>query len=342
MMRCIDLFSGCGGLSLGFGKANFNVVAAYDNWQPAIDVYKENFFHPIYNVDLKEENESIKKIISYDPDIIMGGPPCQDFSSAGKRDITLGHADLTYHFANIICAIKPKWFVMENVEQIKKSHILHDIILQFHSKGYGLSSVILDASYCGVPQARARFFLVGHIGDKHNQLNEVIAARLSDKPMTIRNYLGNSLGVDYYYRHPRNYNRRGIFSIDEPSPTVRGVNRPVPSGYKLNKCDPEGVSLDEIRPLTTIERSYLQTFPKTFKFFGTKTNLEQMIGNAVPVNLAKFLGESILAYIKNGDLKQPNLFYFEEDFKLPSKALHRTGFLLRSTTTNTLSNYKNV
>jgi DNA (cytosine-5)-methyltransferase 1 len=321
-MRCVDLFSGCGGLSLGFEKAGFNLVAAYDNWQPAIDVYKENFSHPICNIDLKDENKSIKKIIPYNPELIMGGPPCQDFSSAGKRDISLGRADLTYHFTNIVCAIKPKWFIMENVEQIKKSHILQEIISQFSNEGYGLSSVILDASYCGVPQTRTRFFLIGHRGDKHNQLNEIIRARLSDKPMTIRDYLGDSLGIEFYYRHPRNYNRRGIFSIDEPSPTVRGVNRPVPSGYKLNKCDPKGIDLDQIRPLTTIERSYLQTFPKTFKFHGTKTNLEQMIGNAVPVNLAKFLGESIIIY--RNALKQPTLFDFEEKFELPNKALHRT------------------
>ncbi len=114
--------------------------------------------------------------------------------------------------------------------------------------------------------------------------------------MTIRDYLGDSLGLDFYYRHPRNYNRRGVFSIDEPSPTVRGVNRPIPSGYKINSCDPEGINLNDIRPLTTIERSYIQTFPKTFKFDGTKTNLEQMIGNAVPVELAKYVAESINIY----------------------------------------------
>lgn len=325
MMRCVDLFSGCGGLSLGFEKSGFNIVAAYDNWQPAIDIYKDNFSHPIYNIDLQDERRAIEHIRSFSPDLIMGGPPCQDFSSAGKRDITLGRADLTYNFANIVCSIKPEWFVMENVEQIKKSHILHDIISQFDNEGYGLSSVILDASYCDVPQARTRFFLVGHLGDKHNQLNNLMASNLSDKQMTVRDYLGDLLGIDYYYRHPRNYNRRGVFSVDEPSPTIRGVNRPIPAGYKLNKCDPKGIILNQIRPLTTIERSYLQTFPETFNFFGTKTNLEQIIGNAVPVNLAKFLADSIQTYIKNGALKAPSLFDFEESFELPNKALHRTG-----------------
>jgi len=327
-MKCIDLFSGCGGFSLGFEAARFEVVAAFEYWQPAINVYEANFIHPAITQDLTDEIESIKKIKRFAPNLIMGGPPCQDFSSAGKRDVTQGRADLTYHFANIVCSIKPEWFVMENVEQIKKSHIVHEIIEQFIDEGYGLSSVILDASYCGVPQARTRFFLIGHLGDKHNQLNQIFKDRLSSNPMTIRDYLGESLGIEFYYRHPRNYNRRGVFSIDEPSPTVRGVNRPIPKGYKLNSCDPKEIELKKIRPLTTIERSYIQTFPKNFKFLGTKTNLEQMIGNAVPVNLAKYVAETIKYYLKNGNNKPLSLFDFMESaesylepFKMPNKPL---------------------
>ena len=118
--------------------------------------------------------------------------------------------------------------------------------------------------------------------------------------MTVRDYLGETLGIEHYYRHPRNYNRRGVFTIDEPSPTIRGVNRPVPKGYKLNTCDPEGICLDTVSPLSTIERSYLQTFPREFLFQGTKTNLEQMIGNAVPVNLGLFVAKGITEYIQAG------------------------------------------
>jgi DNA (cytosine-5)-methyltransferase 1 len=320
-MRCVDLFAGCGGLSLGFENTGFQVAAAFDHWDAAIKVYADNFSHPIYKQDLTNELESISKIASYAPDLIMGGPPCQDFSSAGKRDVTQGRADLTYHFANTICAVKPEWFVMENVEQIKKSHILHEVIAQFSSTGYGLTSVILDASLCGVPQARTRFFLIGHLHDKHNQLTAIFQHNLSDKPMTIRDYLGNKLGVEHYYRHPRNYNRRGIFTIDEPSPTVRGVNRPVPNGYKLNNCDPAGVILSSVRPLTTIERSYLQTFPENFKFHGTKTNLEQMIGNAVPVKLSSFVASAIKAYIKGEQQADLTLFDDNAVFYLPNRAL---------------------
>jgi DNA (cytosine-5)-methyltransferase 1 len=323
-MKCVDLFAGCGGLSLGFEKAGFDIAAAFEYWDPAIEVYRENFSHPIFKQDLTNEKESIARIRAYQPDLVMGGPPCQDFSSAGKRDLTQGRADLTYNFANIVCSIQPSWFIMENVEQIKKSDILAEVIEQFVQAGYGLTSVILNASFCGVPQSRTRFFLIGHLHDKHNQLKGIFKKNLADKKMTIRDYLGTNLGLEVYYRHPRNYNRRGVFTIDEPSPTVRGVNRPVPKGYKLNTCDPENVDLEKIRPLTTIERSYLQTFPNDFKFSGTKTNLEQMIGNAVPVNLATFIANAIKEYASSGAVKS-SLLDDILPFELPIRVLDRTG-----------------
>ena len=326
MIKCVDLFSGCGGLSLGFEKAGVEVLSAIDNWDRAVEVYNSNFSHKCYKQDIKDERAVLEIINRYSPNMIMGGSPCQDFSSAGKRDESLGRADLTYNLANIICSYKPKWFVMENVDRIKNSAILSDVANQYQKEGYGLTAVIIDASYCNTPQARKRFFLIGELGGVNNALLPKLKKNLNAKPMTIRDYLGDKLGVDYYYRHPRNYNRRGVFSIDEPSPTVRGVNRPIPSGYNKHSGDPQEIELSEIRPLTTIERSYLQTFPKDFKFEGTKTNLEQMIGNAVPVNLAKFLATAILEYEEDKINKKyiaPNLFANDIDFLIPTTTLHR-------------------
>ena len=116
------------------------------------------------------------------------------------------------------------------------------------------------------------------------------------QPMSVRDYLGDSLDITHYYRHPRNYSRRAVFSIDEPSPTVRGVNRPIPKTYKMHPKDTAPIS-ESVRPLTTLERSYLQTFPKGFHFAGSKTDLEQMIGNAVPVKQAEYIARCISSYI---------------------------------------------
>lgn len=319
-MRIVDVFCGCGGLSLGLQNAGFEVVASFDNWDKAVEIYNENFDHTCFLHDLSDRDKTVNLVKPFSPDMIVGGPPCQDFSSAGKRDITLGRADLTYDYAHLVTTIRPKWFIMENVDRIKASHILHEIIEDFKDVGYGLTSVILDASYCNTPQARKRFFLIGELGGKHNVLLPYLKEKLESRPMTVKDYIGDSLGLTHYYRHPRNYSRRGIFSINEPSPTVRGVNRPLPKTYVLNSCDGDDIDLTKVRPLTTLERSYIQTFPKDFIFKGTKTNLEQMIGNAVPVNLANFVGKAIQRYLKD---KTENRFIPspDQEFKLCDSVL---------------------
>lgn len=293
-MRTIDLFCGCGGMSLGFQNAGFEILAAYDNWTPAVKVYKKNFSHPIYQKDLSDKSvqAEVKKM---NPDIIIGGPPCQDFSSAGHRDVTLGRATLTTSFCDIITYALPKYFVMENVPTITKSEILQNVITRFKKAGYGLSATILDASFCGVPQSRKRYVLVGCMGAEDDFLKEYIEKGLSQKPLTMREYFGDTLGMDYYFRVPRSYNRRGVFSIDEPCQTIRGVDRPIPSGYKQHPSDPVPIG-PLVRALTVLERSYVQTFPKDFHFEGSKTDLNQMIGNAVPVKLAEYIARAITEY----------------------------------------------
>ena len=296
-LRTVDLFCGCGGLSLGFQNAGFEIVAAYDNWEEALNVYRLNFSHPVRKLDLSDVEKSVDAISSYKPDMIIGGPPCQDFSSAGKRDENNGRGDLTVNYAQIVSNVKPEWFVMENVARITKTSKLIEAREIFKRAGYGMSQHVLDASLCGVPQKRKRFFLIGKLGEQDGFIDSLIIDGLAKKPMTMRDYFGNSLGLEYYYRHPRSYVRRGIFSIDEPSPTVRGVNRPMPEGYKIHVNDPVK-SKEGIRPLTTMERSYVQTFPKDFNFIGSKTDLEQMIGNAVPVNLGAFVANVICKYLE--------------------------------------------
>ena len=295
-MRVVDLFSGCGGLSLGFENAVFDVVAAYDNWQPAIAVHKANFTHPIFNVNLSDENIAVKHISEYQPNMIIGGPPCQDFSSAGKRDENNGRGDLTISYAKIISALKPSWFVMENVSTITKSTKLAVARDMFKQSGYGLTQIVLNAALCGVPQRRKRFIMIGHLGEQDDFMLETIKSRVSNKEMTVKDYFGEHIDVEYYYRHPRSYARRGIFSVNEPSPTIRGVNRPIPDGYKIHSNDPIQ-SLAGVRPLTTKERSMIQTFPENFIFVGGKSDLEQMIGNAVPVKLGEFIASAINSYI---------------------------------------------
>lgn len=297
MKRVVDLFAGCGGLSLGFQNAGYDIIGAYELWDKAATTYEVNFDHPVYREDLSDVSGAIRRIQYLNPDIIIGGPPCQEFSHAGKR-VEDKRAALTEAFAQIVTAITPQWFVMENVDRAQKSTSYAAAREILKNAGYGLTEVVLNAGFCGVPQRRKRFFCYGALEAKDGFLLDYINASMSKKEMTMRDYFGQSLDFEYYYRHPRNYSRRAIYSIDEPSATIRGVNRPVPQGYPGHHLDAKELD-GTIRALTTLERALVQTFPPNFKWYGTKTDVELMVGNAVPVKLAEFVANALTHHIKN-------------------------------------------
>lgn len=292
-MRVIDLFAGCGGMSLGFENAGFDIVAAFDNWDAAITIYDINFSHPIYKKDLGAD-DVVQQISALHPDLIMGGPPCQDYSIAGKRELGK-RANLTIRFAEIVSTVKPTWVVFENVYNIERFSTVTVLKQMLSDAGYGITTRVLDASRCGVPQKRQRFFLVGKLGERDGFLDEALTSNLSNKQMTVRDYLGDTLNTEFYYMHPRSYNRRAVFSIDEPAATIRGINRPIPENYMRHHADKADIC-DGVRALTTRERGYIQTFPDTFKFPGAKTDVELAIGNAVPPALAMYVANCIKQY----------------------------------------------
>lgn len=295
----LDLFSGCGGLSLGFQKASFDVLAGYDNWPCAVDTYRANMGHEAHLLDLSDVPRVIESLKPwYDSDRIpgiIGGPPCQDFSSAGKRQEG-ERADLTEKFARLVEEFEPPFFVMENVARAQHASAFKRAVETMRNTGYFINYLVIDASKVGVPQVRKRLITFGF---KNQETSEAVLERLrssqSETSTTIRQFFENTLkkqlDTDLYYRHPRSYARRGVFSIDEPSPTIRGVNRPIPGGYPGHPGDAGPVDLS--RPLTTQERASIQTFPDDFRWVGARTNVEQMIGNAVPVGLAEFVARAI-------------------------------------------------
>ena len=167
----IDLFSGCGGLSLGFEMAGFESVLAIDFWQDALDTYAYNrgntrtLCGDLSKIDPSEIKD---KYDITDVDVIIGGPPCQGFSIAGKRIIDDDRNKLYKAFVNFVSVFKPKAFVMENVPTILTmgNGIIREAILNdFTSLGYHISVQVLTASDYGVPQNRRRAVFVGTLGD---------------------------------------------------------------------------------------------------------------------------------------------------------------------------------
>lgn len=310
-MPVVDLFCGCGGLSKGFELAGFDIVAAFDGWQSAIKCYNANFNHQAIACDLSNVDSAVNAITPFHPTIIIGGPPCQEFSNAGRREEG-ERADLTYKYAEIVTRILPDYFVMENVPRAQQSKAFAKAKQLYKNHNYGLTEIVLDASRCGVPQKRNRFFCIGARNTSDNFLLDSFFRELATDEISVRQYFEDhhiQLDIENYYRHPTTYSRRAIFSVNEASPTIRGVNRPKPDTYKRHPNDSvEANELEGIRSLTLSERAAIQTFPQDFRFEDldlSRGELEQMVGNAVPVLLAQYVAERLLEYM-NREIQNNN------------------------------------
>lgn len=170
----IDLFSGCGGLSLGFEMAGFDVKLAIDNWEDALVTYRFNHKGTkTLNADLL--NLSPMKVEQdfdlHSVDVIIGGPPCQGFSIAGKRIIDDDRNKLYKSFVRFVEHFKPKAFIMENVPNILSignGAVKEAIIADFSALGYNVTYKILTASDYGVPQNRRRAIFVGLLSGEYD------------------------------------------------------------------------------------------------------------------------------------------------------------------------------
>ncbi len=293
-MRVVDLFCGAGGMSAGLQEAGFEIAVGFDHWEPALATYRRNLGPHAQPLDLGKVEFAAAEISTFAPDLIAGGPPCQDFSSAGRR-VEGRQANLTVAFAEIVDRCAPRFFLMENVPQVRRS-VAYRTLRETLSE-YEVAEVILDASLCGVPQKRKRFFAFGWHQPAHQGWQDSLYRYLHDgcsaTPLTVKQYMQDEIDIEFYYRHPRNYSRRSVFSVHEPSPTVRGVNRPVPPNYSGNHLDSAPPST--VRALTSVERSRIQTFSTDWDWGAGNRNadVETQIGNAVPPALATFVGAAV-------------------------------------------------
>lgn len=235
-MRIVELFSGAGGMSLGLRRAGCEIIQAYDSWDKAVEVYRRNVGSHVWQADLKDIFRIAPMLVALAPDMICGGPPCQDFSAAGER-VEGERAALTRAFAMLVAIVRPRWFLMENVPLAACSQAWADARTMLLTAGYGLTESKLDASLYGVPQRRRRLFVIGRLGEQDGFLESALASARSAQPMTIRDMLGNALGNACYFQ-PRISGNRGIWSTDEPAPTIcRSSKRPIPPNYRPHPAD---------------------------------------------------------------------------------------------------------
>jgi len=159
----LDLFSGAGGLSVGLEDAGWVGLAGIDHWSDAVDTYNANLSHPGHCVDIRElRPKDLARLCSDRPDWIVGGPPCQGYSTVGRRDPTDMRNKLFLEFRRIVKALKPEGFLIENVLGLKDMSFEAEVKREFESLGYAVEFLVLTAAEHGVPQLRRRVVFVGH------------------------------------------------------------------------------------------------------------------------------------------------------------------------------------
>ncbi len=317
-MNLISLFSGCGGLDLGFEKAGFRVVTA-NEFDPTIwETFKVN--HP----DTQLLERDIRQIADADfPDNIdgiIGGPPCQSWSEAGaQRGIDDMRGQLFYEYIRILKSKQPKFFLAENVSgmlQGRHSEAVKNIIGLFRNCGYNVTVTLVNAKDYGVPQERKRVFYIGFRSDLNIDFEFPRGSTAEEgKKKTLRDAIWDlqftavpageknshnpaAVNNNEYFTgtfSPIFMSRNRVKSWDEQAFTVQASGRQcqihpqAPKMAFVSQNHREFVKGQEslYRRMTIREIARIQGFPDTFRFIYDHTdNAYKMIGNAVPVNLA--------------------------------------------------------
>ena len=332
-MDIVSFFAGAGGLDLGFQQAGFNVVWANEYDKEIWETYEKN--HPNTILDKR----SIVDIPAEEVpqcDGIIGGPPCQSWSEAGAaRGIKDKRGQLFYDFIRILEAKQPKFFLAENVSGMlinKHSEALNGIKELFKNAGVGyeLSFQMLNASDYNVPQDRKRVFFIGIRKDLNfkYQFPTNIFPKIALEEIITDLKEGVLAGLEYNNSNGDNcsipnheymigsfstiyMSRNRVRSWDEQSFTIQAGGRHAP----LHPQAPKMKFIEQnkrifvpgkehlYRRLSVRECARIQTFPDDFIFYYKKIAAGyKMIGNAVPVNLAKFLANSIMQQLKNSKI----------------------------------------
>jgi DNA (cytosine-5)-methyltransferase 1 len=315
----ISLFSGAGGLDIGFEKAGFKTVWANEYDKTIAPSYQRYFSHvkfdgrSILNIPDSEIPESATGVI--------GGPPCQSWSEAGaRRGIDDPRGKLFYEYLRVIKRAKPKFFLAENVHGLIHSRNFQsfmNICDLFRDHGYEVSWKLLKASNYGVPQDRERVFIVGY----HQSLGKKFEfpEPLKSKP-TLRDAIGDLAAIKPGPRSgvlnheltetgfsPIYMSRNRVRGWDEQSFTILATDRHIPmhpQAPKMVKVDTDKMefvkgSEKKYRRLTVRECARVQTFPDDYEFVYTNVrNGYKMIGNAVPVELSFHLAKAIMKDLK--------------------------------------------
>lgn len=333
----IDLFSGAGGLLRGFIDAGFEPSFSVEMWEPAIETHNKNYpFVPLINADIRTISNDDLTEYKDKIDVIVGGPPCQGFSTIGKRLVKDPRNELVFEFIRFVDTIKPKAFLMENVRGLLSSDggkTKSAIEEEFRRVGYTVISRVLCAADYGVPQVRNRVFFLGFrndlnivatfpekthtketyttVGDaindlagKENEIPNHIPMKHNPTVTERIKYIKEGEGIpkdglpsDIAYGSRSDYAKNELKNF---SHVYRRLSRFKPATTMVPGHNAFPLHPVENRSLTVREAARIQTFPDDVIFCGTRQNQCIQVGNAVPVKLAYQLAKHIENILKGG------------------------------------------
>jgi len=339
----IDLFSGAGGFLRGFINEGYYPVFSVEVWKPAVDTHKLNYPNvELFDRDIRTITTEELEKYNGKVDVVIGGPPCQGFSTIGKRLVKDPRNELVFEFIRFVDTIKPKVFLMENVRGLLSSdggRTKEAIELEFDSIGYDVTSKVLCAADYGVPQLRNRVFFLGirkdygitpsfpeptvtrenytTVGEVINDLvgkenevpnhvpmkhNKTVAARIA----CIKEGEGipkEGLPEEVAYGSRSDYVNNEIKNF---SHVYKRLSRFRPATTMVPGHNAFPLHPTEDRSLTVREAARIQTFPDDVVFCGTRQDQCIQVGNAVPVKLAETIAKHIKKVLISIDEMEDN------------------------------------
>jgi DNA (cytosine-5)-methyltransferase 1 len=342
----VSLFCGIGGLDLGFQSAGFEIAIAIDNNSKVLELYQNNFpdttvlCKDIGDITAAEIRDIIQhKYQDWDGEIaaVIGGPPCQGFSVAGKQNLDDDRSQLVLKFINLVVELNPSMFVMENVPAIewKKFSDITGSAIALIEEHYILSKWLLTASDYGVPQKRQRAIWVG------SKFGEVVPPLESDKKFTVGDAISDLSHIPINSQTDTwELGKKGEYAeyLDKIFPcvsksldisgfqatahtaatqqkygdTIPGEKEPTTWAYRLvedgfsptlragsgNRTAARPIHYQHARVITVREAARLHSFPDWFDFGTSKLAAHKAIGNSVPPLLAYAIASQVWAHLE--------------------------------------------
>lgn len=305
----VDLCCGAGGLSFGVSHhKRMRLALGVDIDKTTLVTYKRNHKTNVLNKDLMSvTGEEILKIVPR-VDLLMGGLPCQVYSSMGKRDLDDERRGVVFEFLRLVGEINPKIVLVENVKNFVSfdNGVDFRLLLEgLESFGYRVSFDVLDASDFGVAQTRKRLFVVGSKLGKFS-----FERRKKTQKSVVIEAIGDLFGGEKMVRNHE--------VVVPSSQVVAKIGMRLNSSYKRLSWDkpagtivssfgglsgPTSVHPVEDRALTVREAARLQSFPDSFIFWGNKTQTRKQVANAVPPKLSVWLMRRIWRHVKQSRVK---------------------------------------